>query len=182
MFVFPAFLATSGPAATPLTWPVLLAAALVTVLCVVIHFEALSFLIRFLCPRKVAARFGIPAVVLYPLTIHVIEIALYALTYAILIEALGPRIGALEGIHAHSITDMFYFSIAVYTTVSFGDITPEGPLRILTGIEALTGLVLVTWSASFTFLIMQHYWRNLVSADSQTDRDTPPDIPPPGHH
>jgi hypothetical protein len=31
-------------------------------------------------------------------------------------------------------------------------------LRHLTGIEALTGLVLITWSASFLFLEMQRYW------------------------
>jgi len=49
---------------------------------------------------------------------------------------------------------------AVYTTVGFGDITPEGPMRILVCIEALAGLVLITWSASFTFLVMQGYWRD----------------------
>ena len=43
----------------------------------------------------------------------------------------------------------------MYTTVGFGDIAPLGPVRLLVGIEALAGLVLITWSASFTFLIMQ---------------------------
>ena len=43
--------------------------------------------------------------------------------------------------------------------MGFGDITPEGPLRLLTAAEALVGLVLITWSASFTFLIMQHTWQ-----------------------
>ncbi|MEM9882591.1 MAG: potassium channel family protein, partial [Planctomycetota bacterium] len=49
--------------------------------------------------------------------------------------------------------DAVYFSAAVYTTVGFGDITPVGHLRLLVGIEALTGLMLVAWSASFTFLV-----------------------------
>jgi hypothetical protein len=31
-------------------------------------------------------------------------------------------------------------------------------VRILAGMEALVGLVLITWSASFTFLKMQIYW------------------------
>jgi hypothetical protein len=28
----------------------------------------------------------------------------------------------------------------------------------LTGIEALTGLVLITWTASYLFIEMQKYW------------------------
>jgi hypothetical protein len=34
----------------------------------------------------------------------------------------------------------------------------HGYLRYLTGIEALLGLLLITWSASFLFLEMQKYW------------------------
>ena len=37
-------------------------------------------------------------------------------------------------------------------------LVPEGPLRLLAGAEALTGLVLVGWSSAFTFLHMQRYW------------------------
>ena len=33
-----------------------------------------------------------------------------------------------------------------------------GQLRYLTGIEGLTGFLLLTWSASFLFLEMQRYW------------------------
>jgi hypothetical protein len=35
-----------------------------------------------------------------------------------------------------------------------------GAIRFLAGTEALTGFVLVTWSASFTFVEMQRFWRN----------------------
>jgi hypothetical protein len=35
---------------------------------------------------------------------------------------------------------------------------PVGPIRFLTGMEAVVGLTLITWSASFTFLKMQKYW------------------------
>jgi hypothetical protein len=39
-----------------------------------------------------------------------------------------------------------------------GDIQPHGDLRFLTGIESLTGLVLITWTASFLFVEMQRFW------------------------
>ena len=52
----------------------------------------------------------------------------------------------------------FYFSIASYTTLGIGDILPHGNIRIVAGLEALNGLVLVAWSASFTYLIMERLW------------------------
>lgn len=33
-----------------------------------------------------------------------------------------------------------------------------GPLRLIVGIEALNGLLLITWSASFCYLNMQKDW------------------------
>jgi hypothetical protein len=31
-------------------------------------------------------------------------------------------------------------------------------VRLLTGIEALTGLIMIGWSASFTYLFMNKHW------------------------
>ena len=55
---------------------------------------------------------------------------------------------------------MSYFSAMTFTTVGFGDVYPLVPVRFLAGTETLTGLVLVTWSASFTFLEMARFWRD----------------------
>jgi hypothetical protein len=44
--------------------------------------------------------------------------------------------------------------------VGFGDLVPHGAIRFMTGMEALTGLVMITWSASFTFLEMQRDWHS----------------------
>jgi hypothetical protein len=43
--------------------------------------------------------------------------------------------------------------------VGFGDLAPVGPIRFLAGTTALTGFVLITWSASFTYLEMARDWR-----------------------
>ena len=51
-----------------------------------------------------------------------------------------------------------YFSASVYTTVGFGDIVPIGPIRAMTGTEGITGLVLITWSASFALMDMLKNW------------------------
>lgn len=59
-----------------------------------------------------------------------------------------------------SILTYAYFSTTTYTTLGYGDIIPTGPLRFLASVEALTGFLLVTWSASFTYLEMQRFWRD----------------------
>jgi hypothetical protein len=37
---------------------------------------------------------------------------------------------------------------------------PQGAIRIMVGPQALLGFVLITWSASFTFIEMQRYWND----------------------
>ncbi|MFT5173541.1 MAG: hypothetical protein ACI8W7_001718 [Gammaproteobacteria bacterium] len=60
--------------------------------------------------------------------------------------------------HGNVLYDHVNYSAAVYTTVGFGDIVPIGTFKLLTGTEALVGLGLITWSASFTFFEMQAAW------------------------
>jgi hypothetical protein len=35
---------------------------------------------------------------------------------------------------------------------------PTGPLRLLVGVEALNGLLLIGWSASYIYLAMERCW------------------------
>lgn len=56
------------------------------------------------------------------------------------------------------LTDAVYFSFTNYTTLGYGDIEPGGQLRFLAGMEAITGLSLITWSASFMFMEMIKFW------------------------
>jgi hypothetical protein len=68
-------------------------------------------------------------------------------------------LGALTGLPATTLPDFVYFSAVTYATVGFGDVVPIGAIRFLAGMESLTGFVMITWSASYTFLEMQRDWR-----------------------
>ena len=48
--------------------------------------------------------------------------------------------GDLTGSFDGSLVDSIYFSFTNYTTVGYGDIAPQGSLRFLAGVEAITGL------------------------------------------
>lgn len=130
---------------------------------VVLHYEGLRALSRFVTTELMPARARIAMLILGQVVLHVAEIGLFAVGYASLdgIEGFGGfdrAMAAAADPSAPGGLDLVYYSATVYTTLGFGDIVPLGALRLMTGIEALTGLVLITWSASFTFLEMQRYW------------------------
>lgn len=130
----------------------------VVVAVVVVHYEFLYRLNRFIPRWHVLHRYRIVIGLLGALLAHAIEIWLFAIAYyfAVSTDVLGGLSGAFDG----TLLDCVYYSFTVFTTLGFGDIFPEGDIRFLTGIESLTGLVLITWTASYLFLDMQRYWND----------------------
>ena len=125
-------------------------------LAVVIHYEALFQFSHFMPRLQAQHRLSIVAGVFAALAAHVVEICVFGVAYFYLDKAEGW--GHLAGEYDGSLLDAIYYSFATFTTLGFGDITPEGELRYLTGLEALTGFVLITWTASFLYLQMTRYW------------------------
>ena len=136
---------------------VVLATAITVAIAVLVHYEGLVWLSRRLAHMQTLRRrkvlYGVYAVLL----LHVVEIWLFGVVIWALLE--WPMFGSVAGIQQLALFDAIYLSAATFTTVGFGDLSPEGPIRFLSGTEALTGFVLITWSASFTYLEMEHFWR-----------------------
>lgn len=129
---------------------------LMVVLAVIIHYEFLYRLTMLIPTMTIHHRYRIVVGILGALVAHAIEIWLYAIAYYLVNGAEGW--GHFEGNTNGSLMDCAYFSFTVFTTLGFGDIQPVGNIRYITGIEALTGLVLVTWTASFLYYEMQRHW------------------------
>ena len=69
------------------------------------------------------------------------------------------RAGVVElSLPSPTLAEIVYFSGSVYTSLGFGDIVPVNSGRFLVVIEAVTGLVLIAWTASFTFYQMREHW------------------------
>ncbi|PHS68881.1 MAG: ion transporter [Methylophaga sp.] len=130
--------------------------AILVTAAVTIHYEMLYQLAKKLPSVPILPRFRVLLGVFTIILAHIFEIWLFALGYYLMINLEG--LGALSGNFNQSLLDCSYFSFTSYTTLGFGDIEPSGHIRFLTGLESLTGLVLITWSASFLFLEMQKYW------------------------
>jgi|TARA_R110002096_G_scaffold183080_8_gene360939 hypothetical protein len=132
--------------------------ATVVALVVVIHYEFLYRVSQYIPRMKLKHRLRILFGVFAALVAHAVEIWIFALAYYFMHHTDGW--GHLEGNFDGSLLDCSYLSFTTFTTLGFGDIQPIGPLRHLTGIESLTGLVLITWTASFLYYEMQRYWDN----------------------
>lgn len=92
------------------------------------------------------------------MVIHLIEVVIYGFALWFLAAMEYGSLASIAPIPEHGPAEYFYFAIASYTTLGIGDIIPEGHLRIVVGVEALQGLVLIAWSASFTYLVMEKFW------------------------
>lgn len=141
----------------PANWGVVLATIGVISLIIGLHYEALRNCIRLLPAIAHKRRQRVVFLILIIMLTHVAEIWLFGLAYFVLMQwdAFGSIGGMVEIV---TVVDHVYYSAMVYTTVGFGDLIPHGAIRFMTGMEALTGLVMITWSASFTFLEMQRDW------------------------
>ena len=132
--------------------------SLIVALSVIVHYEFLYRITLFIPRMGIHHRFRIVFGIFSALLAHTLEIWIFAVAYYFMNHADGW--GNLTGNFDGSIMDCAYFSFTVYSTLGFGDIEPLGNLRYLTGVESLTGLVLITWTASFLYYEMQRYWDN----------------------
>jgi voltage-gated potassium channel len=89
--------------------------------------------------------------------LHTVEIIIWAGAYLALVP-----INELA-----SFEEAVYFSFVTFTTLGYGDITLSEGYRLLSGIEALNGIILVGWTTAMIFSVVQHIWRGLGQDNKQ---------------
>jgi len=95
-------------------------------------------------------------VVLGGFAAHMLQIALCALAIIALVRWAG--LGTLGASANPGWATAMYFSAETFTSLGYGDVLPDGPLRLLAGVEALNGWLLIRWSASYLFVSMARFW------------------------
>lgn len=124
--------------------------------CILLHYETLNYLTGALLRLHVRVRRRRILLLMFGLlTLHVAEIWIFGTGYFFMASA--PELSNVVGAEK-TLLDMVYFSAVVYSTLGLGDLLPTGAIRFMAGTEALTGFLLISWSASFTFLEMQRFW------------------------
>ena len=145
----------------------LLGVALVAIM-VLIHAAGTSWWLNHLGRRfdaldklgRSAGSFRILMATVVILTVlHIVQIIVWALAYMLLLPA--DVFGTFE--------EATYFSFVTYTTLGYGDVTLTNVWRILSGIQALNGILLIGWSTALLFAIVSRVWggTSRVSAGNQ---------------
>lgn len=124
---------------------------------VLAHYETLRSIMALRRKWGPSPRAEVLALISGSLLAHIFSVSIYAIAFAWMHG--HPDLGSLEGRIGADAADFFYFSLTCYTTLGFGDVYATGPMRIIAGMEALNGLVLIAWSASSTFVSMERMWR-----------------------
>jgi voltage-gated potassium channel len=83
--------------------------------------------------------------------LHAVEIMIWAAAYLALLPT--DELASFE--------EAVYFSFVTFTTLGYGDITLSTGWRLLSGIEALNGILLVGWTTAMIFSVVQSIWRGL---------------------
>ena len=132
-------------------------AASLVFITVLIHYEVLRLISEIIPKLTIQPRLRILVVIYGAFFAHTLEVWLFAAAYHFLNNhlILGSFHGLTPAAHFY---DFVYFSAVVYTSLGFGDILPQGHMRLLVGVEGLTGLLMIGWSASFTYLMMEKLW------------------------
>ena len=137
--------------------PILMGILLVAV-CVLIHALGTSYWVRHLFKRHLGADgrwhpksdlWVLTSTAVVLLGLHLVEVMLWALTYL-----WGVPTGQLD-----SFEEATYFSFVTFTTLGYGDITLDSEWRLLSGIEAFIGILLVGWTTALLFAVLQRSLR-----------------------
>lgn len=123
---------------------------------VFIHYEALRGVSDVMPRMTVPPRSRLLVVIFVAVIAHLAEIGLFAVGFWLM--QTQWQLGELSGLLDGDAMDFIYFSASSYTTLGMGDIVPLGLTRLVAAVESLIGLVLIGWSASFTYLAMSEFW------------------------
>jgi len=93
------------------------------------------------------------------LVLHFFESLIWAIAYYSL-----PGITEFD-----TLEKAIYFSLVTFTTLGYGDITISSDYRILSGLEAINGVLLLGWSTTMMLTIMQHFWDQIEKHNHEND-------------
>lgn len=60
-----------------------------------------------------------------------------------------------------SFSESVYFSMVTFTTLGYGDISLSSNWRLLSGLEAINGIMLIGWSTAMMFALIQNIYKRI---------------------
>ncbi len=120
-----------------------------------LHYEAIRRLDR-LARRSIGPYPALLFVICGLVGLHLVEIGIYAAIFHLADQTLA--LGVFVGKTSPSNMDYFYYAAEAYASLGYNNVIPVGEMRLITSITPLNGLLLLTWSGSFLFSLVED-WR-----------------------
>lgn len=60
-----------------------------------------------------------------------------------------------------SFSEAVYFSLVTFTTLGYGDISLSSEWRLLSGLEAINGIMLIGWSTAMMYSLIQNIYKKI---------------------
>lgn len=124
---------------------------------VTVHYELLYRLGTVVKSFSFGPRQEVVFRVMLALVVHIIKIYIFAAGYYYVLYT-PERGNCLGDAKMEDVFDCVYFSFVTYSTLGFGDVEPDGWVRFMVGMEAVTGLVQIAWTASFLYFQTETGW------------------------
>lgn len=102
--------------------------------------------------RKAVTRVLIQTTMFF-IFLHLLQTTIWALTY----------LGLPEVTEFDTLEKAVYFSLVTFTTLGYGDITIDSDYRVLAGLEAINGVLMIGWSTA----AMITFFREIMKRDKR---------------
>ena len=83
------------------------------------------------------------------LILNILEVVVWALAYL-----------AIPDSQLDTLEETVYFSIVTFTSLGYGDVVIASSWRLLSGIEAIAGLLIFGWSTALLFAVVEKIWES----------------------
>lgn len=94
---------------------------------------------------------------LFLLALNFIEAIVWGFVYF-----LTPTVPEFE-----TLEKAIYFSLVTFTSLGYGEITISSSHRLLTGFEAMNGILLLGWSTTMMFTVSQYIWSKINDSNNK---------------
>ena len=136
---------------------IVLITMLAVALAIGLHYSALVSTTKLLSHFHGAHPASIVLALFLAVLAHLTEILIFAIAW----QVMHTMELITFSVDSPSFLDIVYFSGTTYTTVGYGDIVLTGDARIMSVDEGVMGLMLIAWTASFTYFEMNRKWRKI---------------------
>lgn len=135
-------------------------ASLMILLTCLITYEVMRLIWKKIPQFNMSPHFRVLAIIMPVFLVHIVNIWLYAGMYMLLDGRLGglTYVVADDFVAESELVKYLYYSAITYSSLGFGDVVPYGDIQMITGAQVLNGLILIAWTASFTYLAMEKFW------------------------